>query len=155
MTLLAALDELTSKLASDEKLVAWLKKYSANNRALQVFKSNRKVADIQDRHLPCVILELPDGEYGQRHMGGIAQDFSHQIDLIFAIHANRDDFDNGFNSRVELMDQVLPSFMLKTDRLANYVSDIKLLKFTTDSGLNFPKVFVQATVLLSGKCKRD
>lgn len=155
MTLLAALNELTESLTEYQPFKNWLATYSVGRNKLSVLKTNRKVTEIPDSVFPCVILELPDGTYGERSTGGLLQAFSHEIDLIFAIRVNRDNFNLGFDSRIELIDQVLPSFMLNHHRLANYVSDMKILKFTTDSGLNFPKVFVQVTVSLSGNCKRD
>jgi hypothetical protein len=155
MSLIAALDELETLLKADTGVQAWLAKYSVRNKALTVLRTNRQVTDIPEKILPCLIFELPQGNFGDRENGGLRQNFEHEVDLVFALQVGRHDYKKAFDARIELVDQVLPSFFLKQDRLANYVSDAKLLKFDTDSGVHFPKVFVQATISLTGKCKRD
>lgn len=155
MTLLAALDELETLLKADTGVQAWLTKYSVRNKGLTVLRTNRQVTDISEKWLPVLVFELPQGEFGTRAMGGVSQEFNHEVDLVFAIQVGRHDFEKAFNARIELVDQVLPKFFLKQDELADYVTDAKLLRFDTDSGVHFPKVFVQATIQLTGKCKRD
>lgn len=155
MSLLAAIDELETLLKSDAGISNWLKQYGVSNKPLQVHRTNRKVEEINDRYLPCVILELPDGEFGQRHMGAVAQGFNHELDLVFAISVDSRHYQHAFDARIQLVDQVLPALFLKQHRLANYIDDVKLLRFETDSGVHFPKVFVQATISISGNVKRD
>ncbi len=155
MTLLAALDDLETLLKSDEKFIAWLAKYDCHNgKAVTFLKTNREVVNIPQRYLPCIILELPDGDFGAKGMGGVQQEFAHQIDLVFGIQVGHNKYEDAFNARVELIDEVLPSFFLSHDRLGSYVNDAKLQKFSTDSGVHFPKVFLQATILLTGYAKR-
>ena len=155
MSLLRAIDELVERIQNDPNVQSWLDTYCVNTRALQVMRTNRKVDTVEDRHLPCVILELPDGEFGQRYTGGLAQQTEHELDLIFAIQVDRKQFGHGFDARVELVDQVLPKFFLANHRFSDAIKDAKLIRYTTDSGMHFPKVFVQVTVQLSGLSKRD
>lgn len=154
MNLAAAIDELTTDLKTFQPLIDWRNQYSARNKAFTVLKTNRKVERMPDHCLPCIILEFPDGQFGQRTMGNVTQEFSHQIDLVFGIQVKRDDYENAFDARTELVDQVLPQFFLNRDRYADYVNDAKLIDFQSDSGVYFPKMFVSVTVALTGYTKR-
>ncbi len=155
MSLLNAINELINLIQADPNFIDWLNQYGVRDQAVTVLKTNRPVNKIPDHWLPALIVELPEMSFGDRAMGNAQQAFNHEIDLLFAIQVDRDNYEGAFDARVNLIDQVLPKFFLKTDRLAQYVNDVKIIKGQGDQGVHFPKVFTQVTLQLTGSAKRD
>jgi hypothetical protein len=138
-TLLAAVDGLETVLTTDADLAQWLTD-EAGGAAWTVLKTNRRVNDIGDDELPCLLLELPGGSLGDVVVSGHRQSSSPSLQVTIGFYQK--DRDQAFSAKAKLADLVPKAIMADGHGLNDSVNYARASSWETDQGLHHPAHFI-------------
>ncbi len=142
-TLTQAANGLIAMLQADPDMTDWFARY-ADGRAPTILKTNRKVGDISNRELPCLLLELPEGEFGGAVVSGHRQSQRPVIQLTVGWREN--DRDRAFEATCELPDVLGRAFLRDRGGLSDSVNSALPTKWEGSQGLHHPAHFFSVDI---------